>query len=663
MIANFVAADIRPGSMGRPLPGIEAALVARDDDGDPIVRDGAAVLVTDPDAEGELALRPAGRRCSAATSNEEERYRRCFVGGWYLTGDLARRDADGWFWFVGRGDDVIKSAGHLIGPFEVESALMEHPAVAEAGVIGMPDPVAGEVVKAFVRSGRGVEPSEELRAGDPRLRPQAARARRSRRARSRSPTRCPRPAAARSCAACCAPASSGCPRATSRPWRHRTMSDAAPALRHLLRQMLRVRRFEEPCVELYSAAKIRGFLHLYIGEEAVAAGVTRRPRPRRRRRRHLPRARARPAPRRRRPSAIMAEMYGKLEGCCRGRGGSMHLFDAATRFYGGNAIVAGGLPLAVGLALADKMQGRDRVTVCFFGEGAVAEGEFHECLNLAALWQLPVLFCCENNLYAMGTALRLLGVARPTSRSRRRPTRSRPGRSTAWTSSPSPRPPAAPSTRSAAGAARTSSSCAPTASARTRCSTPSCTARRPRSPAGWSATRSRRCAREPGGSPTRTWTAMQQDVDAELQAGRRLRRGRHRRAGRGAHAVRLQRAAPGGTGEDQLPRGDARGDPRGDAARRPGVPHGRGRRALRRLLRGEPRAARGVRARADPRHPAVGVGLRRGRHRRGAGRHAADRRDHDGQLQPARARPDREQRGDACCTCPAGSSTCRSSSA
>jgi pyruvate dehydrogenase E1 component alpha subunit len=105
---------------------------------------------------------------------------------------------------------------------------------------------------------------------------------------------------------------------------------------------------------------------------------------------------------------ILAEMYGKQEGCCRGRGGSMHLFDAATRFYGGNAIVAGGLPLAVGLALADRMLGRDRGTVCFFGEGAVAEGEFHESLNLAALWHLPVLFCCENNLYAMGTALRLV---------------------------------------------------------------------------------------------------------------------------------------------------------------------------------------------------------------------------------------------------------------
>ena len=163
MIANFVAADIRPGSMGRPIPGIEAALVARDDDGDPIVRDGAAVLVTDPELEGELALRPGWPSMFRGYLNEEERYQRCFVGGWYLTGDLARRDADGWYWFVGRGDDVIKSAGHLIGPFEVESSLMEHDAVAEAGAIGVPDPVAGQVVKAFVQLRRGVEPTDELR--------------------------------------------------------------------------------------------------------------------------------------------------------------------------------------------------------------------------------------------------------------------------------------------------------------------------------------------------------------------------------------------------------------------------------------------------------------------------------------------------------------------
>jgi pyruvate dehydrogenase E1 component alpha subunit len=174
--------------------------------------------------------------------------------------------------------------------------------------------------------------------------------------------------------------------------------------RELLRQMLLVRRFEERCVELYSAAQIRGFLHLYIGEEAVAAGAMQALEPddavvaTYREHGH---ALVRGVSLR----AAMAEMLGKQAGCSRGRGGSMHLFDAATRFYGGNAIVGGGLPLAVGLALSDHLARRRRVTACFFGEGAVAEGEFHESLNLAAVWRLPVLFCCENNRYAMGTAL------------------------------------------------------------------------------------------------------------------------------------------------------------------------------------------------------------------------------------------------------------------
>jgi pyruvate dehydrogenase E1 component alpha subunit len=172
----------------------------------------------------------------------------------------------------------------------------------------------------------------------------------------------------------------------------------------LLRQMIRIRRFEEKCAELYTQEKIRGFLHLYIGEEAVAVGAMQPLTPEdavvatyREHGHALVRGVS--------PQAIMAEMYGKKEGCSRGRGGSMHLFDAATRFYGGNAIVGGGLPVSIGLALADKMLGRKNVTACFFGEGAAAEGEFHESLNLAALWQLPVLFICENNLYAMGTAL------------------------------------------------------------------------------------------------------------------------------------------------------------------------------------------------------------------------------------------------------------------
>ena len=172
----------------------------------------------------------------------------------------------------------------------------------------------------------------------------------------------------------------------------------------LLRGMLRIRRFEEKAAEMYSLGKIRGFLHLYIGEEACAVGVmqalaaednivaTYR---------EHGQALARGVS----MDSLMAEMYGKANGCSHGHGGSMHFFDKSRRFFGGYAIVGGGLPIAVGLALADKLQNRRAVTACFFGDGAVAEGEFHESLNLAALWKLPVLFLCENNLYAMGTAL------------------------------------------------------------------------------------------------------------------------------------------------------------------------------------------------------------------------------------------------------------------
>lgn len=172
----------------------------------------------------------------------------------------------------------------------------------------------------------------------------------------------------------------------------------------LLRTMLRIRRFEERCVQLYSESRIRGFMHLCIGEEATAAGVL-----------HAlaeddtvvstyrehGHALARGVP----MTSLLAEMLGKQTGCSRGRGGSMHLFDVGRRFYGGNAIVGGGLPMAVGFALADRLRGTDRVTACLFGDGAMAEGEFHESANLAALWSLPVLFFCENNRYAMGTAL------------------------------------------------------------------------------------------------------------------------------------------------------------------------------------------------------------------------------------------------------------------
>ncbi len=175
-------------------------------------------------------------------------------------------------------------------------------------------------------------------------------------------------------------------------------------LHYLLRQMLRIRRFEGRCVELYQAQKIHGFLHLYDGEEAIAVGVMSALESRdavvatyREHGQALARGVS--------MNALMAEMLGKLEGCSRGRGGSMHVFDAKTRFFGGNAIVGGGLPLAAGIALADKRLQRGAVTACFFGEGAIGEGVFHETMNLARLWQLPVLFVCENNLYAMGVPL------------------------------------------------------------------------------------------------------------------------------------------------------------------------------------------------------------------------------------------------------------------
>ena len=173
---------------------------------------------------------------------------------------------------------------------------------------------------------------------------------------------------------------------------------------HLLHQMLRIRRMEQRCADLYGQTKIRGFLHLYIGEEAVAVGAIDA----------LEDDDAVVATYREHGHAlmkglsaesIMAEMFGKVDGCSRGRGGSMHLFSKQHRFFGGHAIVGAGIPPAVGLALADKMQERNRITVGFMGDGSVAEGEFHESMNLAALWDVPVLFCCENNLYAMGTAL------------------------------------------------------------------------------------------------------------------------------------------------------------------------------------------------------------------------------------------------------------------
>lgn len=177
-----------------------------------------------------------------------------------------------------------------------------------------------------------------------------------------------------------------------------------PEFKPLLHNMMRVRRMEEVCAELYTQEKIRGFLHLYIGEEAVVTGVMKLLRPQDNvmaTYREHGHALLKGVP----AKLIMAEMFGKVEGCTKGRGGSMHLISAPNRFFGGSAIVAAGIPQSVGLALAAKRLKEDRHTVCFFGEGAMAEGAFHETMNMAALWNIPVLFCCENNLYAMGTAL------------------------------------------------------------------------------------------------------------------------------------------------------------------------------------------------------------------------------------------------------------------
>jgi acetyl-CoA synthetase len=156
MIANFAAMDVRPGSMGKPIPGIDAAIVIKN-------KDGSIAEVLEPGIEGEIALRPGWPSMFRGYWQEKERYEKCFVRGFYFTGDLAKRDADGYYWFVGRKDDVIKTSGHLIGPFEVESVLLEHKAVADSAVIGKPDPVAGEIVKAFVLLHEGRQPTEELR--------------------------------------------------------------------------------------------------------------------------------------------------------------------------------------------------------------------------------------------------------------------------------------------------------------------------------------------------------------------------------------------------------------------------------------------------------------------------------------------------------------------
>ena len=336
MIANYAAMDIQPGSMGRPLPGVEATVLARDDDGARPLRDGAPVEVVEPGVEGELALRAGWPSMFRGYLHEAERYRRCFAGGWYLTGDLVRRDADGYFWFVGRADDVIKTSGHLIGPFEVESVLLEHPGGRRGGRDRRARP-GRRRGRQGVRAARAPASSRARRCGARSVAPRAAGASAppSRRARSPSPRRCRTPAAARSCAGCCAPASSGCRRATCRRWRpsHERPRPPRAAARARARRRACCARCCASAASRSAApsstrrAKIRGFLHLYIGEEAVAVGVDAGARPP-----TTPSSRPTASTGTRscaacRAGAVMAEMFGRVEGCSRGRGGSMHLFD------------------------------------------------------------------------------------------------------------------------------------------------------------------------------------------------------------------------------------------------------------------------------------------------------------------------------------------------
>ena len=268
-------------------------------------------------------------------------------------------------------------------------------------------------------------------------------------------------------------------------------------LLHLLKAMIRIRHFEAKCVELYQAQKILGFLHLYDGEEAVSVGVmealTQDDAVIATYREHG-QALARGVD----PKCLMAEMMGKLNGCCRGRGGSMHFFDRARRFYGGNAIVGGGLPLALGVALADKMQRRSAVTACFFGEGAVDEGEFHETLNLAKLWRLPILFVCENNLYSMGMAVER-AEADIDFVHKASGYKSLARRWTAWTWSPSKARRETPLIEFAAKTTPISSSAEPIVFGRIQCSTRNSTARRMKSKLGGK--RGRSSASRPGWKP------------------------------------------------------------------------------------------------------------------------------------------------------------------
>ena len=432
---------------------------------------------------------------------------------------------------------------------------MEHPAVAEAGVIGKPDPIAGELVKAFVACGPATSPTDDLRRELDRRSAAARLGAAWRRRRSPSTSTCrttrsgkimrrllqgPRARAARR-----RPVDPGECAMTRRPQQTATPRSPRPTPHtgcELLREMIRIRRFEERCVELYSATKIRGFLHLYIGEEAVAVGVMQALDAGRRGRGDLPRARARAGPRR--PDGRdHGRDVRQGRGCSRGRGGSMHLFDAATGSTAATPSSAADCRWPWAWPWPTGCAAPTAVTACFFGDGAVAEGEFHECVNLAALWQLPVLFFCENNLYAMGTALDRAHSQTDLALQAPRSTAWPPGRSTAWTSRPSSRgPPAVEPVRDGGGPhfleLRTY---------RFRAHSmydPEPLPRQGRGRALEAARPDRRYwrpAAQPARSPTTTLEAIEADVAAEIDARSPPPRPAAARAGRGPDPLRLHR--------------------------------------------------------------------------------------------------------------------------
>jgi 2-oxoisovalerate dehydrogenase E1 component len=403
----------------------------------------------------------------------------------------------------------------------------------------------------------------------------------------------------------------------------------------LLKGMIRIRHFEDKCAELYTQQKIRGFLHLYDGEEAIAIGVIpvlgRNDRIVATYREHgHALVRGVPMP------EVMAEMYGKAEGCSGGRGGSMHLFHAPTNFYGGNAIVGGGLPLAGGLALGDKLSGADGVTVCFFGEGAVAEGEFHETMNLAELWDVPALFVCENNGYAMGSAL-----GRTESETDIHAKAAAYGIASEVVDGQDVVAVEAAARRAIASIRETG-----------RPYFLECRTYRFRAHSMFDAQLYRdkeEIAKFRAKGPIvrfQGWllenhllqdsdiARIEAEVDAEISRGRGLCRGRNLGAGGDADPPCRRRRAGAGAGPghalgqdpgDHLPRGRQAGDPRRHDPRRSGVPDGRGCRRLWRLLRRDQGHDGRVRRDPHPRHAAVGIGLHRLRHRRGGGGHAAHR--------------------------------------